>query len=137
MSNPQQLLPADAARNVLVTFFDEIRLARATEMAQSERFADAEAVLMENGRLPETARELDLLARMAARQGRFAKARELWTKASQLEPQNPAYQQCIKSLTVGRQLARIIAAHEGKLWNLLIVAVVVFIGGLLVFVFRK
>src|SRR3954469_25018456 len=136
MNNPQES-PRSAVRDGLGNCFVEIRLARATELAQSERFADAAAVLMESGALPDSARELDLLARIAARQAHFQEARQLWTKASQLDPQNQTYTQCLKSLTPARQMARMIAKHESKLWNLLVLVIVVFVIVTLLSVFRK
>lgn len=135
MNDQEQTLRAQA-RTVIERFFDDIRLARATELAQLDKFAEAEAVLMNNGALPENAHELDLLARIAARQARFEQARRLWTKALQLEP-NPLYQQSIASLTPARRLGRIIALHEGKLLNVLVFTIAVFAVAVLFFVFRR
>ena len=88
--------------------FAQIRLARATELAQSERFLEAEAVLMPNGELPDNPRELDLLARIAARQGSFENARRLWNKALQYEPDNENYKHCLACLTPARRIPRLI-----------------------------
>jgi len=137
MSDLQESLSAQSTRNVLQQVFGEIRLARATELAQSERFAEAEAVLREDGYEPETAGELDLLARMAAQQGNFDKARRLWNQALQLEPQNATFQLCLRSLTPGRQAGRMIAVNESRLWNLFAVAVVILVIVTLILVFRK
>lgn len=136
MNDQEQSLRAQA-RNVIEKFFDDIRFARATELAQLDKFAEAEAVLMNNGALPENARELDLLARIAARQARFEQARELWNKALQLEPANPLYQQSIASLTPARRFGRIIALHESKLLNALVFTIAIFAVAALFFVFRK
>jgi len=114
MSDTQESLPAQSTRNVLAQVFSEIRLARATELAQSERFAEAEAVLREGGYDPANARELDLLARMAAQQGHFDEARRHWNKALQLESGNRTFQQCLKSLTGARQAGRLIAINERR-----------------------
>ncbi len=137
MTIQQQLPPTQAARNVIEKFFGDIRFARAAELAQLDRFAEAAAVLTENGRAPENARELDLLARIAARQGHFGEARNYWNAAAKLEPQNPVYRQCLESLTPARRIARIIATHEAKLLNLLVFAIVVMVVGLLIFVFKR
>lgn len=137
MSDPRESLSAQSTRNVLQQVFGEIRLARATELAQSERFDEAEAVLREGGYEPETAGELDLLARMAALQGNFDKARRLWNRALQLEPQNATFHSCLRSLTPGKQAERIIAFNESKLWNLFAVAVVILVVLTLIFVLRK
>jgi len=136
MNNQEQSQRAEA-RSVIERFFDDIRLARATELAQLDKFAEAEAVLMNSGALPENARELDLLARIAARQARFEQARQLWNKALQLEPANPLYQQSIASLTPARRLGRMIALHEGKLVNIVVFTIAIFAIAVLFFVFRK
>jgi len=136
MNNQEQTLRAEA-RSVIERFFDDIRIARATELAQLDKFAEAEAALMNNGALPASARELDLLARIAARQARFEQARRLWNKALQLEPGNPLYRQCIASLTPTRRLARRIALHEGKLLNIVVFIIAIFAIAVLFFVFRK
>lgn len=137
MSDLQQSLSAQSTRNVLQQVFGEIRLARATELAQSERFAEAEAVLREGGYEPQTAGELDLLARMAAQQGNFDKARRLWNQAVQVEPENATFRLCLKSLTPGRQAGRMIAINESRLWNLFAVLVVILVMMTLIFVLRK
>ena len=136
MNDQEQSVRAQA-RSVIEKFFDDIRLARATELAQLDKFAEAEAVLMNNGALPENVRELDLLARIAARQARFEQARRLWNKALQLEPANPLYQQSIASLTPTRRLGRMIALHEGKLLNVVVFTIAIFAVVVLFFVFRK
>lgn len=137
MSFSQQSLSAQSTRNVLQQVFGEIRLARATELAHSERFVEAEAVLREGGYEPETAGEFDLMARMAAQQGNFDKARRFWNRALQLEPQNAKFQLCLRSLTPGRQAGRMIAVNESRLWNLFAVVVVILVVMTLIFVLRK
>lgn len=136
MNTQEQSLRAEA-RSVIEKFFDDIRLARATELAQLDKFAEAEAVLMNNGVLPDNARELDLLARIAARQARFEQARQLWMKALQLEPTNPLYKRSIDSLTPARRFGRIIALHEARLLNVLVFTIALFAVAVLFFVFRK
>ena len=88
MSEIPQLLPTET-RTALQNCFAHIRLARATELVQSGRLLEAEAVLVQNGELPHNASELDLLARIAARQGRFWQMHDLlyreqavWSKSS-------------------------------------------------------
>src|SRR6266404_2590200 len=57
--------PKSAKADSLVRFGEELLLARATELAQSGRLLEAEALLT-NGRNPESPKEMDLLARIAA-----------------------------------------------------------------------
>ena len=86
------------ARIALEECFAQMRLARATELAQSKRFLEAEAALMPNGQLPDNPRELDLLARIAAQQDRLSDAHRLWETALQKDPHNPEYEDCLQHL---------------------------------------
>jgi len=90
--------PCAHARLMLEEFFDQIRFARATELAQAGRFPEAEGVLSQKGRLTEVPRELDLLARMSAHQGRFQDARRFWEAALQKAPGDATYQRCLERL---------------------------------------
>jgi len=85
VNEQEQQLPTQA-RAALEDCFARIRLARATELAQSKRFLEAEAVLIQNGELPPKPRELDLLARIAVHKGQFAQARRLWQAVLEKEP---------------------------------------------------
>jgi hypothetical protein len=87
-----------ATRATLAEYVDQVRFARAVQLAHSDRYLEAEGVLCPNGHLPEAPRELDLLARIAVRQGRNSQARRLWEAALARDPQNPAYQECIDRL---------------------------------------
>lgn len=84
------------ARTALEKCFAQIRLARATELAQSKRLLEAEAILLLNGKLPDDPRELDLLARIAAQQEQFSKARSLWEVALQKSPADEEYVRCVE-----------------------------------------
>lgn len=98
MNQQEQELPTQA-RAALEKCLAQIRLARATELAQSKRFSAAEAALMPNGDLPDNPRDLDLLARIAAQQARLSDARRLWETALQKDPHNPEYEDCLQRLT--------------------------------------
>ena len=98
MNQQEQELPTQA-RAALEKCFAQIRLARATELAQSKRFPEAEAALMPNGDPPDNPRDLDLLARIAAQQARLSDARRLWETALQKDPHNPEYGDCLQRLT--------------------------------------
>lgn len=74
----------------------KIRFARATELAQSRRFIEAEALLSPKGVLTDDPCELDLLARIAAKQEQFGKARHLWESALLKAPNNEEYTECLK-----------------------------------------
>ena len=135
MNENPQLLPAET-RDALRNCFDQIRLARATELAQSGRLLEAEAVLAQNGALPHNAGELDLLARIAARQGRFDEARRRWNAAIQIEPGNETYRQCLEHLTPARRIVRLVAHHQDTLLNVLVWTTIAFAVAALVYTFR-
>jgi hypothetical protein len=96
--NTQEDNLAQQTRRTLGECFDQIRLARATELARSRRFLEAESLLSPKGRLPESARALDLLARIAAQQKRFRDARRFWEAALQKTPGDNGYQDAIRQL---------------------------------------
>lgn len=123
------------AHDAIEKCFAQIRLARATELAQSKRFLEAEVVLMPNGELPNNPRELDLLARIAARQGSFADARRLWNRALQSEPENEIYKQCLACLTPARRIPRLIERSLDTLLPILVWGMVALSIGALVFFF--
>jgi len=98
---PADQLPA-LARDELDRCLQQIRLARATELAQSQRFSEAEAILCPHGELPGGACELDLLARIAFHRCKLRQARRLWEAALQKDPQNPAFLECLDHLPLIR-----------------------------------
>jgi len=130
-----QLLPSEV-NIALQNHFAQIRLARATELAQAGRLLEAEAVLAQNGELPRNASELDLLARIAARQGRFDEARRRWNAAIQIEPGNDIYRQCLEHLTPARRIASLIAHHQDTLLNIMVWTTIAFAIAVLVYTFR-
>ena len=91
-----------ATAEVLLRFFEELRLARATELAQSGRWLEAEALLT-NGRETESAKEMDLLARIAAATRRYERAGIWWAAAHQKDPTNGDYTKCIEALEEERK----------------------------------
>ena len=135
MNEIPQLLPTET-RTALQNCFAQIRLARATELVQSGRLLEAEAVLVQNGELPHNASELDLLARIAARQGRFDEARQLWGAAIRIEPGNEIYRQCLEHLTPARRIVRLIVNSQDTLLNLLVWTTIAFAVAALVYTFR-
>lgn len=76
--------------------FDQIRFARAAELARSRRYLEAEGLLSPNGRDSSDPKELDLLARISAQQRRYGRARRLWETALQQSPGNAAYERAIE-----------------------------------------
>jgi len=75
---PEQESWAIQTRSIIKECFEQMRFARAAELARSRRYLEATMVLSPNGRLPIEPRELDLLARIAAQQKQFDQAGRLW-----------------------------------------------------------
>jgi tetratricopeptide (TPR) repeat protein len=130
VNQQEQQLPPQA-RTALDKCFAQIRLARATELAQSKRFLEAEAVLMLNGELPDNPRDLDLLARIAAQQGHLSDARRLWEAALQKDPHNRVYEDCLQLLTEVQDAA----SRFDTLLTWLVCATILFSIGALLYAF--
>ena len=75
---------------------EHIRFARAAELARIGRYLEAEGILSPKGLMPETSRELDLLARIATLQKQFSRAEMFWQAALQKSPENEDYIECLK-----------------------------------------
>ena len=78
-------------RDVLKDFFDQVRVARATELAGAKHYLEAESLLMPNGQWPLEPSELDLLGRISAQQRQYERARSFWESALQHAPGNMEY----------------------------------------------
>ena len=118
-------------RLALEECFAKMRLARATELAQSKRFLEAQAALMPNGEPPDSPRDLDLLARIAAQQDRLSDARRLWEAALQKDPRNPVYEDCLQRVTELQDAA----SRFDTLLTWLVCAAVLFSIGALLYAF--
>jgi hypothetical protein len=64
-------------------------------------------VLIHDGKLPENPRDLDLLARIAAQQGQFEKAKHRWEAAQQRTSNVAAYASAIRSLEQAQKAAAV------------------------------
>jgi tetratricopeptide (TPR) repeat protein len=69
----------------------QLRFARAAELARGGHYLKAEDLLCPNGVSPTQPEELDLLARMMARQRRYSAAIQYWERALKLDPANRGY----------------------------------------------
>ena len=59
---------------------------------------EAEEVLCPGMRIPGSAEELDLLARIQVRQGKVEKARKYWRHAAEMSMERAHYEECIQVL---------------------------------------
>ena len=131
MNSETQL--ASEGRAALEDCFAKIRLARATELAQSKRFLEAEAVLSPNGELTDNPSELDLLARIAAQQEQFGKARRLWEAALHASPAEVEYSQCLERARKWERTSGIL----DRVLNYVVWVVVLFSIAAIVYAFKQ
>ncbi len=90
--------PSDL-RQVLREFDERLRLARASELASLHHCQKAEEVLCAGGVSKASAAELDLLARIHVRQGRFEDARKRWEQAvARDEGSRAKFEECLRVL---------------------------------------
>lgn len=80
-------------------FDTRMRLALASELAIAGRLLEAESLICPGMRLPATEQELDLLARIHVRQGRYSDAKSRWQEAIRAATDGKRYEQCIDELT--------------------------------------
>ena len=85
-----------------------------------------------DGKLPDDPRELDLLARIAAKQEQFGKARRLWETALQKSPANVEYSQCLERVRKVERTSGLI----DTILNYVVWAVVFFAIAVIVYVFK-
>lgn len=78
---------------------EKLRFVQATELVRSGKYLEAEAMLSPKGQIPETATELDLLARIYAYQERFEDAARYWQAALKNDPGNSNYKNCLEHLS--------------------------------------
>ena len=78
---------------------EKLRFVQATELVRSGKYLEAEAMLSPKGQVPETACELDLLARIYAHQERFEDAARYWQAALKKDPGNSTYKNCLEQLS--------------------------------------
>jgi len=117
---------------MLEACFANIRLARATDLAQLNRFLEAEAVLSPKGVLSDDPRELDLLARIAAKQEQFGKARQLWEAALQKSPGNEEFSACFERVCKLERISTLLdTAVKYVVWPVLLLSIAA-----IVFVFK-
>ena len=124
---PQQVTSATALDQCL----NHIRFARATELSRSGNHLEAEALLTPDGRVPASARELDLLARIAAQQERFDDAARYWNAALKTDPDNASYKDCLQELSqirTGGQPTD--TARTPLLWSAIVLCALIVLAGL-------
>ena len=78
---------------------EKLRFVQATELVRSGKYLEAEAMLSPKGQVPETACELDLLARIYAHQERFEDAARYWQAALKKDSGNSTYKNCLEQLS--------------------------------------
>jgi|688.fasta_scaffold224571_2 hypothetical protein len=99
-------------RRLAKQFDDRMKLARASELARDGRLLEAEGVLCQGKGLPQSVDELDLLARIHVRQGRYEDARRRWRDAAKLDG-GQSHDGCIEALDGWLEYR-----HKVVLWRL-------------------
>jgi len=89
---------ANGLNEAIDRFDRKIQLARASELALSGRLLEAEALLVSKEQFPDTWEELDLLARIRVREGKFADALKLWSRGASIPTRSARARACIASL---------------------------------------
>ena len=89
---------ANGVTAVTDRFDRRMRLARASELALSGRLLEAETLLVSKEPFPNTWEELDLLARIRVREGKFAYALTLWNRGASMPTRSARARACIASL---------------------------------------
>jgi hypothetical protein len=80
-------------------FNGQLRLARASELASHGLLLESERILCQIGVSQASAAELDLLARIHVRQGRFEDARKRWEQAlTRDEGSRASFEECLREL---------------------------------------
>ncbi len=106
----------------LIADLDErLRLARAADLASSNRLLEAEALICKKNGRDASARELDLLARIHVKQGRLDSAKRRWEDALSLVQDRAPTEKCLRILeSYAQQLFR----RRVRLWWLTIALLV-------------
>lgn len=114
--------------------FEQIRFARAAELARSSRYLEAEGLLAPNGREPSDPKQLDLLARISAQQRQYERARRLWETALQQSPGNADYERAIERTKDAERFQAML--RKGAMIALVCLAVSALVIGVWRFVYR-
>ncbi len=112
-------------QNALKECFEQIRFARAAELARSRRYVEAEGLLSPNGRECSDTRELDLLARISAQQRQYGRACRHWEAALKQSPGNTEYERAI-------ECAKAAEHFQKKLRKVAVIALLAFSAAVLV-----
>jgi hypothetical protein len=87
-----------ATKDAIARFNNRVRLARASELALMGRTLEAETLICPGRHLPMSSDELDLLAKIHVRQGRYDQARKRWEDAVRIGDCRALYEERIKVL---------------------------------------
>jgi hypothetical protein len=88
----------DSSISLVDAYLRSFRLARASDLAMSHRFLEAEGLICEKGLTNLDSDHLDLLARIYVRQNRFLEARDAWKRASATNSDRAKYSLLLNDL---------------------------------------
>jgi hypothetical protein len=98
--------PSLQAERIVKECFEQMRFARAAELARSRRYPEAQHILSPNGKMPSEPRELDLLARIAAKRKQFDQARRFWEEALRRVPGNDEFKHAIERAASAKRVRK-------------------------------
>jgi len=108
--------------SIIRDFSLKLRLARSAELALAGSLFRAEELLMSGGELPQTAEELDLLARILVRQKRYFEAQKRWNDALRVSNGESRYQNAIDSLNVYLETLK----HKKQIQGIIAIILIIF-----------
>lgn len=113
---------------IIRDFSLKLRLARSAELALAGSLYRAEELLMSGGELPQTAEELDLLARILVRQKRYVEAQKRWNDALRVSNGESRYQDAIDSLNCYLKILKNKRQIQGIVAIILVIFLLISIG---------
>ena len=88
----------DKIRDILSEYSADMNFAMASEYARRCDYSQAKALLLPHGKIPDSTRELDLLARISANNGDSVAAKRFWLLALEKEPDNQNIKESIAEI---------------------------------------
>jgi len=122
---------ADPSAAIIEGFSKKLRLARASELALSRKFLEAESLLCGRGLVSSDPDDLDLLARIYLKQERFTDAREAWNRASVADQNKTRYAPLLE------ELAKLEIEYVRRKWRIVAASAIMFAVAMVIIILTK